>query len=810
MQKKLETKAIPFRGGCNTYLEPALLESGEYSMVQNFRQMHPGLKKRPGQIKLHTTADGTNRVMSLYQLSKGKIAEKHFFAQMNDGDVLEATTAPPDVTTGVFGTSVHAGTASGMIPASWSNFSDTLLYSNGSDQHQIYHGQNGKIDKFIVYVDAAAIPDFPILGADYTDQINDGLTTTFAVLDSLGTIAAYDCVFICVPVPINKLTWTMLTANATASVSLINYRKNDNTWAAAASFVDNTILSAKTLGQNGTMTWTKPTDSMASYMFGRYGYWYQWGLSSGVLNAQTEVSAITFESSWNSIVNLWDGVLVDGIEAQLYVLASTKYLTFSTSSIDLNSMATGDYLYVAFSDPQQALYFDAGDVPSTVASNTIDGLDYWNGTAFATVGSFVDHTIGLTQSGFIIIPNIAAGLEQPLSFNNTQYYAYWYRISVNKALSVTVNIGIQGIPKYDISDFGQKGLCNAVWKNRAVYTFDQYPNYIYIAAEGNPQVLNGDDHDIKKVGDGRSNKVACMKPFYNELMVFQEEKGVEGGTISLFDGYNPDTFGRVVLSSKYGTMNSQSVDIVDGFNFGEKDKEFGLTAFILSRYGVLYTEGKTVRTIPNFDKIRNYFDPTNSNSIRIGYESHMWLKYDSAFNILRIGLVTGSGTVCNTFLTYDLLDMTWGIDSYTQELSAYTECEAASGTAPVLQVGGGVDDGQVYLLNSGLNDITTAIDSYVMSEFDNGGEILSMDELMLRMKVQSAGTITITPSLNSIAQTAYTLAQTAETTNQTIRRHKKSGELTGQHISLKIQHNTAGESCYLEDYKLKFRELTER
>ena len=95
MQENLNVKSVPFRGGCNTYLEPALLEPGKYSSVQNFRQMHPGLKKRPGQIKLHTTADSTNRVMSLFQFSKGKKTERHLYAQMSDGDVLEATAGPP-------------------------------------------------------------------------------------------------------------------------------------------------------------------------------------------------------------------------------------------------------------------------------------------------------------------------------------------------------------------------------------------------------------------------------------------------------------------------------------------------------------------------------------------------------------------------------------------------------------------------------------------------------------------------------------------------------------------------------------------
>jgi hypothetical protein len=128
---------------------------------------------------------------------------------------------------------------------------------------------------------------------------------------------------------------------------------------------------------------------------------------------------------------------------------------------------------------------------------------------------------------------------------------------------------------------------------------------------------------------------------------------------------------------------------------------------------------------------------------------------------------------------------------------------------PVLQVGGGVDDGFVYLCNSGLNDVTTTIDAYVTPEFDIGGEIIQIDEVTLRAKAQT-GDITITPSINSITQTAITVSQAAETVNQTIRRNKRGVNLTGQHISLKIQHNTLDQSCLIEDMKLKIRGLTEQ
>ncbi len=877
-QKKLDTKSVPFRGGCNTHNEPALLGFGEYSLVQNFRPTHPGLKKRPGQIKLHTTADGTNRVMSLYQFSKGKKTERHFYTQMNDGDVLEATAGPPTVTTGVFGTSVHAGTASGMLPAAWSVINDTLLYSNGVDQHQICFGTAPYVHKFIVYKGAAAIPDVPVLGADYSSEVSDGQSSTVAILDSLGDLAVdYDCVFIMSPVSIKQLTWTLgasTKGNTTAAAGQMKYRKTDNTWAAVASFNDGTELltldvapatpwlagetvtgqtstksalivavtstttyqisgrtgaftlgevltngsvtadqgaahpQVATLGYTGNMTWTTPTDSMPSYMFGAYGYWYQFSLASGDLDAEVEVSSVTFEANWTSLANLWDGGLLECIEAQFNDVSAGTHITYGGSSITLSAMVgtdgTEDFLYIASSEPIDGMYVDVGDTPSTSAANKIDAISYWNGeswTAWAETTNYTDSTTGFNSSGYIVFPRRTD--EQKLMFNKTQYYAYWYKLTVKVTLSSNVNVGFTFIPQYDINDYG-KGVCNATWKERALYTFDQDPEYIYISSTESPQILNGDDFAILQAGDGRSNKIRAMKSFYNELMVFQEEKGEMGGCVTMFEGYSPETFGKIVISARYGCMNANSVEMVDGFQFGQS--ELGMAAFILSRYGILFSNGRYVKHVPGFDDIANYFDPSSSSCIQFGYENHMWLKYDSAFNVLRIGLVTGSSaTVCNTFLVYDLKDQQFMFDSLQQPLAAALEVEAASGAIPVLQVGGGTADGQVYLLNNGLNDVTTAIDSYVTMEIDGDGDFLNLDGLTVRMKVQSAGSITITPYLNSIAGTAKTLVQTAEIANQTIRRHCEGWNLSGQHISLKIQHNTVSESSYLEDMKLNIQ-----
>ena len=113
----------------------------------------------------------------------------------------------------------------------------------------------------------------------------------------------------------------------------------------------------------------------------------------------------------------------------------------------------------------------------------------------------------------------------------------------------------------------------------------------------------------------------------------------------------------------------------------------------------------------------------------------MWIKYDSAYHVLRIGIVSGtSATVPNIFPVLDLNTMTWSFDTLGQELSCITEVEAGSGSVTVIQAGGGTDDGTVYLLNNTDNDVTTPIDSYVTMEFDAAGYKLHLGELMLRSK----------------------------------------------------------------------------
>ena len=785
-------QTIPFRGGAVTKVDPGQLQAGYYSMVSNLRQRHPGMEQRKGQEPLHTTPDSTNKVLSLYGFSKGRRTENHLLAQMSDGDILDATALPPAVTAGAFGPEIFSGSAN-QIPGAWSNLMDILVHSNGIDQHQLWPGNLSYVGKFIVYKSASALPDVPGIGEDYSDKVADGIATNVGLLGTIGTNAT-DALCVWCPLVAGSLQFTMGgTVNAVAATMAVYYW--NGAWTALTK-TDNTSVAGATLHQTGSVTWTAPTDALPTYMYGRCGFWLKITFSAA-LTAGTCVAECEYAGPVQALTNVWDGVLIDAVEAQVYYAATGVYYTYGGAAIGVGGMTSSDILYFAAADNCEAIFVDVGQTPNTAAAITINGFLRWTGEGWTSVGTFVDGTAGLTQSGWIRFPR--ASTEQPLNFNNANYYANWYKMTFSGTLAVGMTIWIQYRPYYDIEQLG-KGVCNASWKGREVYSFDRWPDYLYITAQNNPTGLNGIDYGIIQVGDGRAHEVIAMEKFHNELLVWQEEKGEEGGCLTLIEGYSPATYGKLILSSRLGAMNAKCVTVVDGvMTSTATDEVIKTLAFALSRYGVYMTDGLTCSLIS--EDISNYFDPTKTECIRRGYEKEMWLTFDSAYNVLRIGLVSGSSaTVPNVFLVFDLVDKTWGFDTLGQVLACATELGAGSGNAPVVQVGGGVADGLVYLLNSGADDGATPVTSSVTVELNMAGAKFMTREVMLRCKAQT-GNILLTPYINAISQTTKTLSMVADVTNQTVKRSLFNLNLVGHWSSLKFTHTgVSGESMLLEDY----------
>lgn len=785
MKEIYKIEARPLKGGCVTSKDKALLKFGSFSYLQNIRNTDPGFQQRPGQRKLHSTADSTNKVVNLFQFSKTLTNEKHFYAQMSDGDVLDATNAPPTVAGGAFGSEAFDGTP-GQVPASWGVIGDMMVFSNGKDQHQIVAGTGNVIDKFIVFKGSAAPADVPQGGEDYSDNVIDAVDGTVAVLDSLDNYAAFDCIFFKTAVPCNSITLTIPLPNANVADVSVYYWKNDHTWAAVSGLTDGTSSSGKTLGVSGTISWTMPADIMPKYAFGVNGFWYQIRVSAA-LDSEVEVSQATYGAPWQPIHNIWDSNTVYGIEAQ--VEGTSNWETYSAGAVELSELPLGKKIYVAFADPVEGIYIDVGATPNATGTS-LTSLKYWNGAAWTSVGTPTDGTTGLSKTGWITFPRCPA---QPLQFNTSFYQAYWYEIVWSAAISENTMTAITGQPYYTISELGNS-RCNAVWKDRACYSFDRYGAYIYITKKDAPMVLNGSDYGILKAGDGRANKIVGMRKFHNELMVWQQELGVDGGCITLFEGYSPVTFGKLVLSSKIGSMNNKSMTVVDGVMTSTATEETIKTlAFSLSRYGVAVTDGMTVSMIS--DDIQNYFDPLKPECIRSGYEQEMWLEHDPIYNVIRVGLVSGpTATLPNVFPVFDLKSKTWSFDVLAQELSCVAVAEAGSGQAPVVVVGGGVDDGTVYQLNYGVNDINTAVVSTIEMVLSHKAMVMQLLELLLRFAAQPSGSVALSVYANGTYKFTKQLSMAAERGGDSSRRHRFTCDATGDLLILNLTNAAKGET----------------
>lgn len=805
-KKQVKTETIPFRGGAITAVEPEQLESGKYSDIQNMRNTHPGMKKRPGQQRINSTAEGSSYT-TLFEFSKGKRTERHFFAQKTASCVIEGGVPPASIT-GSLGSIVFTETANSK-PGAWTIITDKMLFTNGVDIPQIYPGIQTPIEKLIVCKDSAAHPLLPEKGLDYSLEVMDDDTSTKAVVNSLGTLADdYDCIYILSPVPVKALNWTFGNVNSVSASMSINYW--NGSWTSLTSVVNGTSAAAScTFGQNGSMAWNPPTDEITKYMYGANGFWYQVYLTGGSLSGLVDITKLTYDASFQPIQNVWDGVPANPIVANIWTSHSvnaSKITTEAFDAINITSLTPNDKIYIAVIDPVEGFYVNMGTTPNSHVLS-IDTVGIFCGSTWSVACNIVDGTAGLTKSGWITFRRHTS--VQPAQMSNMLNYAYWYYLQTSgNSTSSNLVMGVQAQPFFSITDLG-KGLAVCAWKDRACYVFDKTPNYIHVSETGQPMHLNGTDYAILKAGDGRSNKIVCLKNFFNELMAWQEEKGVDGGTLTLFEGYSPETFGKLILSNRVGTFSAKSAVVVDGVMTSTRTEDQVRTlAFWLSHYGIFMTDGRVVQCIS--DDIQNYFDPTQSECIRLGYEDKMWIGYDSAYNVLRIGLVSGSSaTSCNVFPVYDLTDRTWAFDSLGQALNCYIEVEAGSGNVPLIQVGGGTD-GYIYRLNSGQNDVSTAIDAYARMEINAKGNEFMLKDVKLRYKVQSAGHISIIPYRNGVEMVSHLASMTAENTSETIRRRKVTTDLLGNNIGLKIGNASATNDMVLYDMGLNIEVFDDR
>ena len=746
----------------------------------------------------------------------------------------------------------------------------------------------------IWFFEAHAIDVVPTEGEDYTFQVNDKRTDTFAEIDSLGTLATHDALFICTDIPASKLTLTFVSGatNDNVSVLSVHYWKDvagAYGWTAVSSLSDGTDVGGDTFKQNGSITWTAaPTGEAPHFMFGRNGFWYRLTFDAAI-GSDVQISECSYESSYQQIQNIWGGVPQPPAEVLIEQAGDDiqkMWKSAAASSINLRKFPAGDYIYIHSIDKLVGFYIDPGSTPNiisakvtnlqtkdgstgedtlvstkrefsregftegmdvvtenfdnagnnvtfnirSVSSSTImaptdtwnieetdsdatitynkesfiQAVEYWDGNSWVAVSNMVDGTRGLSRHGFVTWQRNDAHKSQ---FKQSIFHAYVYRFKINEPVLANINVSLEIMPYFDIDELSY-GVCNGAWKQRAVYSNGN--QFAFITGRGSPMTLNGSDFAVMEAGDGRSNQILTFRTFYNELIVWQEEDARNGGCTTLFEGFSPQTFGKVVLSTEIGCMNAKSAVVVDGSTAFVSTKDRVQTIAVwLSRYGVYMTDGRVVTNISK--QIHNYFNPLKSECINIAEKKKMWLDYDSGERVIRIGLVTSTSTDCDIFPVLDLDNFQWSFDVYPSgsEPGCFTEVvpvAAGSTTKPLIQLTGGAVESTIKQSNIGLNDdgpagAANAIDCKLDLEFDGNGGIIELQNLYLREKAQAGNTtIKIKKSTNTNEVAEQTLPRVArQGSDQHHRSEFVNLGIESDHLTVRFRNKELGSSMYLLD-----------
>lgn len=456
--------------------------------------------------------------------------------------------------------------------------------------------------------------------------------------------------------------------------------------------------------------------------------------------------------------------------------------------------------------------------PDTTSVNYVNAINYagvFTGADFTALTNLNDGTLGMSKDGFITFSRSTAAKK--VNFQGAGLYAHVYKIGFKKKVLSNIIVSFQYLPFFDIAKTHYPiGQSNATWKGRACYAFKGFGNILYFSAKNQPMVLNGDDGIGRvEIGGGQKNDILCIRKFYNEILVWQAEKGEEGGTLTIVEGDKPTGvtgFQKLLISARYGVVNSKSAVVLEGVNIEtmSRDKPVATVAFWISRDGVFKTNGVTFESVSQ--KIANYFDVTKSTDcIRRGYEDKHWMGYDRSSGVILIGLCTGTSAIkANKLFVLDPLSGEWITDVRSQDIYCFAEAEAESGNLTVVQVGGGAD-GYMFRINdpASQNDISTAVDASITVEINGKGNRIRVNQDSLRCKVQAAGSITrtIMADGNPAVKDTKTLVMTAKNTNDVYRRHFKSNKVDGDHLSVKWRHNTAAQSCHFLDFGVEVEEI---
>ena len=634
-------------------------------------------------------------------------------------------------------------------------------------------------------------------------------------------VAAYDAsasthIYIGSTRPISGVKCYINTANATAA-TITGYYWNGTGWVTVGTITDGTEDPAGTpLAVTGTISFSSTaTIAKAQVINENFAYYYYF-IFSGI-DDTTELYQTTLVTPVQDIVDIWDGIPRQIYSCLLYKTSYADYTTNvytldydstdATTYMDLAAMESTHYLYFGFNERLTGMKVYLGE--TTVNANaSIASVDYWNGSAWTSVGAIVDGTsvsgASFARTGTISWNAITSGSEFPLSVGNSSKW-YYYRLHFSATLSTHVNVDyVSGIPvQASISPYRYPVL----WQNRLWLLNDQSSNKNAAlgSSYGTVCVFNGTDSGtlifggMKDVQCGKTLFTRYGGSLYENLIVCKNsETFLVDGTSFSGDSNGSGAFIVYQVSGTRGCIAPLTMQSCDtGYEVAP-----GVTKHILawlSSSGVIMFDSNSMIEVSN--DIGDRFFQGNTYSILTTMANQSAGFYDSTRGEYHLLIPAGStATYLNEEWVYDVIRKKWfQIKRSTKYLWSGFSVEDAYGNQYVY---GGTADGYLERLEYGATFDGVSIaykfrlpDSLMNNSWDTRKEMRQI-RLVGICKTTTTETITVNHYADG-ATTASTPATTAIANKKTGRRFYKfmrSVSFRGTTHSLEFTITTDDES----------------
>jgi hypothetical protein len=420
-----QTLSFFFKGAWQPDLDPAEIGPENYKTLENLRygSGEVGLEAVQGYTRINTTTDGIGsylKIRSGHQLETDRSTASYVLVQAEDSGETTSRVFVNDTTIpsqGNFSTTINLNTSGNAYfedstGAGLGRFSDApngnVAYCNDVEC-LVWAGEEMRVGSFFSLensspYNAAAYP------IDHTEAINNRLFDA-ANRVTIGT-GSRDYFLIMTSRPIQGVYFDVNSANTTAAVLDIHYRKTDATWAAIAE-TDGTLTGGDTtLGQDGWVTWTHVTDAAPYHYQGVYLYTYRFYVNA----AEATIQYITVDAPMQNIVDLWDGVDRQPIQFKVWRNGDGVFKDYTLEVNEqsyeelpyvaqLDAMTSSDYLIVMSEERLSGIKFAIMEGFGNTTAGTDADVQYWDGDSYADVAEEFDgtelSTACLGQSGLL-------------------------------------------------------------------------------------------------------------------------------------------------------------------------------------------------------------------------------------------------------------------------------------------------------------------------------------------------------------------------------------------------------------------------